>query len=126
MEDRLYGLQEDDFMNFRYLEQLLIKTGARIIHAGNGEKMLEMITNGLQPDLILMDIRMPVMDGLTATGILRSTGNPVPVIALTAFNSLEDREKCLAAGCHDYLSKPVDENKLISAMGKYLYNKGPR
>ncbi len=116
-------IAEDDFMNYRYLEQVLKKTGAEIIHAGNGKKLLELITSGCRPDIILMDIRMPEINGLIATGILRSMDLTVPVIALTAFSSPEDREKCFAAGCNDFLSKPVDAKKLIGMMERYLNKK---
>ena len=119
-QNKIILVAEDDFSNYRYLELVLQKTGARIVHSENGRDVLEKVDNGFIPDIILMDIRMPGMDGLTATGLLREKNYSGPVIALTAYASNEDRDRCLAAGCDDYLSKPVDSGTLIRHMEKYI------
>ena len=75
-----------------------------------------------QPDLILMDIMMPVMDGLEATRLIRE--NPkttsIPIIAVTAMSSITDKEKCLEAGCSDYMSKPFTPSQLAAHIEKLL------
>lgn len=85
-----------------------------ILSAHNGEKGLE-IASQSRPDLIIMDLKMPVLDGWEATRRLRQTdwGKEVPVIALTAQAMGGDEEKAIAAGCNDYVSKPVTDYNLL-------------
>ncbi len=75
-----------------------------------------LIKNGKVPDLVLMDVRMPVMDGIDATLELKKINKEIPVIAQTAYAMPEDRKKCLGAGCDDYISKPINPNLLIKKM----------
>ena len=114
-------LVEDGADNQRLLRMQLSGAGASVVSAANGQRAVELATT--QPfDLILMDMQMPVMDGYSATVELRRRGIKIPIIALTAYAMAEDRDKCIASGCDDYLSKPVDEETLLSAVNRALGN----
>ncbi len=103
------------------LVQLLETMGFEVREAVNGKEGMQLFLQ-FQPDLILMDVNMPVMDGLTATREIRETaaGASLPIIALTAHAFEKEREKVLAAGCDDCIVKPFEENVLFAALSKYL------
>jgi CheY-like chemotaxis protein len=110
---------EDDITNYRFLETLLKIRNLRCLHATDGEKVLEIIKN--QPiSLILMDIRMPNLDGLEATRELREQGYDIPIIAQTANAMSDDRQLALDAGCTDYMAKPIRKEQLFKLLEKYL------
>lgn len=122
-------LAEDGPDNQRLFSFIVQKYGAAVTIVDNGKAAVEKCTvdgsvDGKildEPpfDVILMDMQMPIMDGYTAAGLLRDRGNRAPVIALTAHAMTGEREKCLAAGCDDYLSKPVDRARLIAKIASY-------
>jgi PAS domain S-box-containing protein len=112
-------LVEDGVDNQRLLRMQLSGAGGSVVIAENGQMAVDLATT--QPfDLILMDMQMPVMDGYNATTELRRRGVTIPIIALTAYAMAEDRQKCLAAGCNAYLSKPVAEPTLLTSVSQYL------
>jgi len=113
-------IAEDERANSIYLEAVLNSTGANIIIAENGLVAVELCKTHEDISLILMDIKMPEMDGITATRIIRSFRKNLPIIATTAFALSSDKQKCLDAGCDDYLSKPIRKDMLISLIDKYL------
>jgi len=106
---------EDDVRNIFALSSVFEPRGARIVIARNGREALAAVRTE-RPDLVLMDIMMPEMDGLTATRELRrdEAYRDLPVIALTAKAMRDDYEECIAAGANDYMTKPIDVDKLIS------------
>lgn len=116
-------LAEDGMDNQKLITVLLSKAGAQVHLARNGEEALEAaklsLTSGVAFDLVLMDVQMPVLDGIGATRALRAMGWRVPVIALTANASISDRAACLDAGCDDFLAKPVDRAKLVAACARW-------
>jgi CheY-like chemotaxis protein len=115
-------LVEDGPDNQQLLSMQLTDAGAEVINAENGQIAVDLTAS--QPfDLILMDMQMPVLDGYAATTELRKRGLTTPIIALTAYAMAEDRAKCMACGCADYLTKPIDEEKLLKTVSRHLGNK---
>jgi PAS domain S-box-containing protein len=119
-KDRIFLVAEDDKYNFRIIEELLRSTGVTIEHAWNGKEVLEKIMSDVKFDLILMDIRMPVMNGLIAAQEIRKSNTTIIIIAQTAYANEEDKHLCITAGCNDYVSKPIDKDQLLNTIQKYL------
>ncbi len=115
---------EDGIDNQALIAAKLRETGLKVEIADNGqiacEKALAATSRGTPFDLILMDVQMPVMDGFTATITLRGKGYRAPIIALTANAMERDRTKLLDAGCNDFVTKPIQMEKLFKAIGRYL------
>lgn len=111
---------EDDFTSYLYLRILLDDIGVPTLYASDGTEALEIIKNNNDIALILMDIRMPKMNGIDATKEIKSTYPDLPIIAQTAYAYSEEKEKVLALGCDDYLSKPIDKNLLYKTIKKYI------
>ena len=126
-------LAEDSPDIQRLITAILTKAGADVVTAANGRIALEQVfpspadtAADAAPaaperfDLILMDMQMPEIDGWTATERLRARGCDTPIVALTANAMVGDREKCLAAGCDNYVTKPIDRERLLKIVGRYL------
>ncbi|QDT43510.1 Autoinducer 2 sensor kinase/phosphatase LuxQ [Gimesia alba] len=115
----------DDTKEIRKLFSFMLnKMGIAVMTASNGKEAVELVndeSNQDEPyDMILMDMQMPVMNGYEATQLLRDQGNQIPIIAITAHALVSDREKCLAAGCTEYLSKPIKYEVLHEMVHCYL------
>jgi two-component system, cell cycle response regulator DivK len=112
-------IAEDEDTNYLLLVEFLEPTGIKIIRASNGFEVLEACNKNL-PDIILMDMKMPLMTGYEAVSKIREFNTRLPIIAQTAYAMIGDKDKILTIGCNDYLSKPIDEDTLIDMMQKYL------
>ena len=112
---------EDQPDNRRILRDLLVNAGYELVEAESGEEALTAVTER-RPDLILMDIQLPVMDGYEATRRIRS--NPelksVPIIAVTSYALIGDEAKALAAGCSAYVTKPFSPRALLAKVQEHL------
>jgi PAS domain S-box-containing protein len=113
-------IAEDEETNYWYIEAALDKQPFNLIHVANGKEAVEAIQTKNNIDLILMDFNMPIMNGMDATKEIRKTHPTIPIIALTAYAMMADKEKALSIGCTDYLSKPISKNVLLETINKYL------
>jgi CheY-like chemotaxis protein/signal transduction histidine kinase len=122
-QDKQILVVDDDMRNAFALSRLLSDKGLKVSIARSGQKALEMLAENAQFALVLMDIMMPEMDGYEAMTRIRQQDQfiDLPIIALTAKAMKGDRERCLEAGASDYLSKPVDADRLFSILRVWLY-----
>ena len=111
-------LAEDGADNQRLLTHILEHAGANVDVAENGLQVLEKLS-GNSYDMVLMDVQMPVMDGLQAAKEIRKNKNPIPIIAVTAYAMQRDEGMCLKAGCDDFISKPIDAHILLRKVAKW-------
>ncbi len=115
---------EDNLINLRLLETILLQQGFKVTAVDNGQKAVDAYLK--EPyDLVLMDIDMPIMDGLTANRLIkeidkRDNRGSIPVIALTAHALIGDRERIIGAGLDAHLAKPIDKNFLLQTIERYL------
>lgn len=117
-------LVEDNEMNRDMLSRRLVRKGYDVFIAVDGAEGVEKSISE-EPDLILMDMSLPVLDGWQATTQIKANSETqnIPVIAMTAHAMAGDREKCLAAGCDEYDTKPVEFPRLLDKIQKLLTNK---
>jgi two-component system cell cycle response regulator DivK len=112
---------EDNRDNMLLMIDVLEALNYQVVQARDGQSGVELAVTA-KPDLILMDLTLPIMDGWTAVGKIKSNpaSNAIPVVALSGHARVEDRERALAAGCDDYLSKPIDLSSLMVILTKLL------
>lgn len=111
-------LVEDDLANFSLQEKIIRKAGYNVIPASNGREALDQIEKNSSISAVIMDLKMPVMDGYEATRRIKKTRPGLPVIAVTAFAMTGDENKALEAGCDHYLAKPIMETDLVKVLSK--------
>jgi CheY-like chemotaxis protein len=112
---------EDDDTNFYYLNALLMReTRATILHASNGIEAIEYYKTNPDIKLILMDIKMPEMDGFEATKQIKLIDPAIPIIAITAYAMSGDEDRIIAAGCDGYLSKPISKKSLLEKIAEFI------
>jgi PAS domain S-box-containing protein len=112
-------IAEDDEISFKYLECIFNRKDLVLIHATNGEDAVKAVKEHPDISIILMDIRMPVMNGIEATKRIREFNHEVPIIAQTAYALDGDRENALSSGCNEYISKPINRNKLLGMIHQF-------
>ncbi len=114
-------IAEDDFISFELYKARLEELDLNLIHAKNGKLAVELLKENPDVQLILMDIRMPVLNGYEATKLIREFNKSVPIIAQTAFAMIPEQKTILESGFTDFLSKPVEEEKLFGMIRKYMH-----
>ncbi|PLX22423.1 MAG: hypothetical protein C0597_02570, partial [Marinilabiliales bacterium] len=113
-------IAEDEESNYKFLEMLLTNKGIKTLKAENGFEAVEICRGNAQIDLILMDIKMPGMNGLEATSKIKKIRPALPIIIQTAYAMQNDEKESIAAGCDDYIAKPIKKEKLISLLEKWI------
>jgi len=115
---------EDNRINSAMIEEMLLSAGAHVVNAMDGKEAINVMRHNESVDLILMDCQMPEMDGFDATRAIKKLphiiGRELPILALTANTTSEDRDKCIASGMDDFISKPVHRHDLLAALNKWL------
>jgi CheY-like chemotaxis protein len=115
---------DDNEANQRLITLLLSRAGAQVVGAGNGQEVLDLASKAAQEgrpfDALIMDMQMPVVDGYEAVRRLRAEGCTTPILAVTAYAMSEDREECLAMGCDDFISKPLEWDRFLAKLTRLL------
>ena len=118
-ENKNILIAEDKDINYLFLEKILEHTQAQLIRAKNGKEAVEICNDNSNIDIILMDIRMPEMDGYESTKQIKKVIN-IPIIMQTAYNVENGREKGYDYGCDEYIVKPININKFYAIIDKYI------
>jgi CheY-like chemotaxis protein len=123
-DDKKILIVDDDVRNVFALTSVLEAHGMEVLYAENGKDGIELLRRNPEVDLVLMDIMMPEMDGYQTIRAIREDEafKQLPIISLTAKAMKGDREKSIASGASDYITKPVDTDQLLSLMRVWLYN----
>ncbi len=121
MEKKTILVVEDNPLNMKLVKGLLKIGKYHMLEANDAEFGIQLIRKQ-QPDLVLMDIQLPGMDGLAATKILKEDPSVknIPIVALTSYAMQGDKEKALEAGCTGYIAKPIDTRKFLETVSQYL------
>ncbi|MEN0047626.1 MAG: response regulator [Bacteroidota bacterium] len=112
-------MAEDEIFNFKLLEVMLQQFGAEMIWVKNGQDAVNAVKEHSDFDLIFMDIKMPVMDGLEAIRLIKQTHPNIPIVAQSAFAFTDEKERCVKVGCDHYLTKPIPKQDLVDIFQKY-------
>ena len=115
---------DDEENNWLFIKDLLEDTKVNLIWAIVGQQAIDIVSSGQKIDLILMDMKMPVLDGFETTRKIKEINNAIPVIAHTAFAMPEERDKCIASGCDAYISKPFNIDEFLALINDILKNPG--
>ena len=113
-------IAEDELVNYRLLEVILSKTKVKLLHGRDGMQALQLFKDNPNVDLILMDIKMPELDGCDVTREIRKINQKVPIIAQTAYALDDERSKSIEAGCTNYITKPINKKDLLTLIASYF------
>jgi CheY-like chemotaxis protein len=119
-QDKTVLIVEDEEINIFYFEELLLHSGIKIIIARSGPEALQLCEENPEIDLVLMDIKMPKMDGFEATERIKKMNPDIPVIAQTAHVLESEKKRCFEVGCSEYIAKPIDGAELFKRMSIFL------
>ncbi len=111
---------EDDDVNFFFIKEMLADYPINIIRAIDGQEAVDIVADSTDIDMVLMDIKMPRLDGYEATQQIKKIRSNLPVIVQTAYAFSTDKERARQAGCDDYISKPIDRLRFIELLAKHL------
>jgi two-component system, cell cycle response regulator DivK len=111
---------EDDETSFILLQAILEPYNCCLLNAADGNEAINMCEKHQNIDLILMDLKLPVLDGYETTKKIKSLNNNIPVIAQTAYALAGDNEKAIAAGCNEYITKPINKDELLQKINMFL------
>lgn len=122
LKNKMVMIVDDDERNTFAMRNYLESLEMKILIALNGQEAIDLLQKGPRPDIILLDMMMPVMDGYETLNVLKNDDllKSIPVIAITARAMKGDKEKCMEAGAWDYTSKPVDLNILITKIANWI------
>jgi two-component system, cell cycle response regulator DivK len=114
--DKTMLIAEDDHFSYIYLKEILTGTGIKILYADNGIRAFAECLKNKDISVVLMDVKMPVVNGLESTRLIKKYKPQIKIIAQTAFAMPEDKQKCINAGCDDYITKPVIPEELYTKL----------
>lgn len=119
--DKIILIAEDEVMNYLYLEEALRETQAEVIWCKNGQEAVEkVVAEKIPVDIILMDVKMPIMNGYEATKIIKKYQARIPIIIQTAYAMQNEKQKGYDAGCDEYLEKPIKQERLLLTVSKFF------
>lgn len=118
--DKLFLIAEDSILNYTFLEALFQKTKVKILWAKNGQEAIDICKENKDIDIVLMDIKMPVLNGLEAIAEIKKFRSELPIIVQTAYAMPEDRDRSFEAGGDDHLTKPINPEELFTTISKFL------
>jgi len=113
-------IAEDDDLNFIYMKELLTRINCDYLHAHNGLEAIDLCKEFPNICLVLMDVKMPMMNGIEATRHIRGFRAELPIIATTAYAQIGDEQYFIESGCNDYIAKPIKKDDLVLLLNKYL------
>jgi len=113
-------IAEDDEMSYEYLSVILKSENFKVLRAEDGKSAVTICLERDDIDIVLMDIKMPIMNGLNATKLIKERKPKLPIVAQTAYALITEKEVAMKAGCDDYITKPIEKDYLLKMISKYI------